>query len=408
MTRRVLHVYKHFRPTFTGEGVFLERLVPVMAELRPDVAHEVLVTTTTPPSEAPSLAGIAATHYLARPEAGASQRDIVRWLARNAKRYDVVHHHTHVDRTFLGALQLKLKGRRIVLSATLDDSLQGLLRGYRPAFRPLVRRLFGLVDQFVAISPRLHDENLQVAPAGKSALVPIGIHIPPERDESAAARERLGLRVDAKVLVCVGGLCRRKDQLFLIEQLPELVRSTPELTLVLVGPDVENHYRSLLQQRVDELGLADHVVFAGHSDEPWDYYRAADVMVFASRQEGFGTVVIEAMAHGLPIVARRLPGVNDTFVGHGVSGYLYDDADEYGSFVAGLVADPVRARAMGRSGRAFVAARYHIEDIATRYLELYGFAPKRRAAAAPLRASVSPAPYTSAEVSAAGLIVRAP
>lgn len=407
MTGRILHVYKHFRPTFTGEGVFLERLAPVMAELRPDVAHEVLVTTTPPPPEAPSLAGIADIHYMASPETGASQRDIVRWLARNAERYDVVHHHTHVDRTFLGALQLKLKGRRIVLSATLDDSLQGLLRGYRPAFRPLVRRLFGLIDQFVAISPRLHEENLQVASAGKSALVPIGIHIPPESDLSAAAREKLGLRIDAKVLICVGGLCRRKDQLFLIEQLPDLVRETPGLVLVLVGPDVESDYRSLLQRRVDELGLAAHVVFAGHADEPWDYYRAADLMVFASREEGFGTVVIEAMAHGLPIVARRLPGVNDTFVDHGVSGYLYDDADEYRRFVAELIADPVRSRTMGRSGRAFVAVRYRIEDIAARYLELYGFAPNRHAAVAPLRASVSPAPYTDAEVSAAGLKVRA-
>ena len=43
---RVLHVYRYFRPKFTGEGIFLERLAPFFAKLRPDIVHEVLVTVT--------------------------------------------------------------------------------------------------------------------------------------------------------------------------------------------------------------------------------------------------------------------------------------------------------------------------------------------------------------------------
>ena len=43
---RVLHVFKYFRPQFTGEGIFVERLAHAFAHLRPDVAHDVAVTAT--------------------------------------------------------------------------------------------------------------------------------------------------------------------------------------------------------------------------------------------------------------------------------------------------------------------------------------------------------------------------
>lgn len=374
MTVRVLHVYKYFRPRFTGEGVFLERLAPVFANLRPDVIHEVLVTGTPSPGATPQLPGLAAVHYLAPSEAGASQRQIVGWLGRNGGRYAVVHHHTHVDRTFLGALRLKLHGCRIALSATLDDSLLGLLRTYKPALRPLVRRLFGLIDQFIAISPRLFDETNRVARLQKSALVPIGIPVPEfDPQARAAARERLGIAADATVLVSVGGICARKDQLFLVERLPELVKRNPSLLLLLVGPVLETDHHAAIQRFIADHGLEAHVRFAGHVESPWEHYRAADLMVFASHEEGFGTVMIEAMAHGLPIVARWLPGVNDTFIEHGRSGYLFRQADEYQFQVSRLTADAGLARAMGAAGRAFVAANYRIEDIAARYLDLYGF-----------------------------------
>lgn len=374
-TARVLHVYKYFRPQFTGEGIFLERLAPVFARQRPDVAHEVLVTTTLKSGDAPPPAGLAAVHYLARSEAGASQREIIDWLGRNGRRYAVVHHHTHVDRTFLGNIRLKLMGRRLVLSATLDDSIPGLLQTYRAAFRPLVRRLFGVIDQFVAISPKLHEENNRFVGPGRSALVPIGIPLPDNGpDVRRACRETLAIPADATMLVSVGGVCERKDQAFLVQQLPELVKQDPNLLLVLVGPVLERDYHAEMERFIAGNGLERHVRFAGYSEAPWDYYAAADIMVFASREEGFGTVMIEAMANSLPIVARHLPGVNDAFIDHGVNGYLFTSAEAFQTHVGDLLRDAGLRRALGVEGRAFVAAHYDIERVAARYLELYGFA----------------------------------
>lgn len=371
---RVLHVFKYFRPQFTGEGIFVERLAPHFARLRPDLAHDVAVTATPAPADPVIPAHLSAVHYLSGPQGPAGQREIAAWLARQAGRYTAVHYHTHVDRTFAGSLMLKLKGCRLILSATLDDSIEGLLHTYRPRLRPLIRRLFRAIDQFVAISPKLFSENNRYVPAQKSSLIPIGIAIPGlDATAAAAAREKLSIDPDAKMLVSVGGICARKDQMFLVRQIGALAKSHPDLLLVLVGPDVEPDYAAAVRTYVTDHGLERHVRFAGYSEAPWDFYRAADMMVFASHEEGFGTVVIEAMAHGLAVVARHLPGVNDVFIEHGRSGYLFTRDDAFQNHVGQLLQDGELRRRIGASGREFVAAHYDIAGIAARYLALYGF-----------------------------------
>ena len=369
---RVLHVFKYFRPQFTGEGIFTERLAHAFAHLRPDVAHDVAVTTTRAPAGTVPPDHLSAVHYLSGPDGAASQKEIAAWLSRNASRYAAVHYHTHVDRTFAGSLLLKLKGCRLILSATLDDSIEGLLLTYRGRLRPLIRQLFRLIDRFVAISPKLYAENNRYIPERKSSLIPIGIVIPDLYASGARdSREKLAIAPQAKMLVSVGGICARKDQMFLVRQIHALAKEHPDLLLVLVGPDVEPEYAAAVRAYVAER-------FAGYSEAPWDFYRAADIMVFASHEEGFGTVVIEAMAYGLPVVARHLPGVNDTFVEQGRSGFLFTRDEEFRTHLDHLLRADAARREMGAHGRAFVAAHYNIVDIAARYLALYGFPAEAR------------------------------
>ena len=376
---RVLHVFKYFRPQFTGEGIFVERLAHAFAHLRPDVAHDVAVTATRAPAGTAPPEHLSEVHYLSGPDGVASQREIAAWLSRHASRYAAVHYHTHVDRTFAGSLMLKLKGCRLILSATLDDSIEGLLLTYRRKLRPLIRQLFRLVDRFVAISPKLYAENNRYVPPRKSSLIPIGIAIPDLHAFGARqAREKLAIDPHAKVLVSVGGICARKDQMFLVRQIGALAKDRPDLLLILVGPDVEPEYARAVRAYVADHGLESQVRFAGYCEAPWDFYRAADIMVFASHEEGFGTVVIEAMAYGLPVVARHLPGVNDTFVEQGRSGFLFTRDDEFKTHVDHLLRHDEERLQMGAHGRGFVVDHYNIVDIAGRYLALYGFPAEAR------------------------------
>jgi glycosyltransferase involved in cell wall biosynthesis len=132
-------------------------------------------------------------------------------------------------------------------------------------------------------------------------------------------------------------------------------------------------YKARIDDCIARLGLARNVRFYGYAEAPWDFYTAADIMVFASKMEGFGTVVIEAMAYGLPVVAWRLPGVNEMFIEHGRSGYLFNNPDLFRLQVSALAASPALRSRIGAAARSFVASRYDITVIAARYLALYGF-----------------------------------
>jgi glycosyltransferase involved in cell wall biosynthesis len=388
---RVLHVLKYYRPAFTGEGVFLERSSAVMQEIAPDVAHDLLVTHTPAPAEAGDGAAcstLSRVHYLLRRDSGAVLRHLALawWMLRNVRRYDTVHVRTHADWYFVSYLIARIAGARLVLSATLDDSLPVLVRQYRPGLRALAARGFRLFDAHVAISPRLAQETRSaLADPADCHLIPCGITVPPlPQGTRARMRAELGVGDADTVLLFVGGLCARKDPLFLVEAMPRLLAQHPRMRLVLVGPPLESDHVALLQERIARLGLGQAVSMVGEQLDPHPWFAAADILVFASRLEGFGTVVPEAMAHGLPVVVRHLPGVNDTFVREGETGHLFDDEDGYVAAVAALAGAPARRRALGAAGRTLATTQFGMRGVAARMLGVYGLGASVRAELAQL------------------------
>ncbi|OYW09292.1 MAG: hypothetical protein B7Z53_03210, partial [Rhodospirillales bacterium 12-71-4] len=374
----MLHVLKYYRPAFTGEGVFLERSSAVMQELAPDVGHDLLVTHTPRPAQDPAACStLARVIYLADRPLGALALHLrmAAWFAASLHRYDTVHVRTHADWYFTTYLLTRLARRRLVLSATLDDSLPVLVGQYRPSLRPLARRGFRLFDAFIGISPKLDAETRTMADPARCHLIPCGVSIPtPVPDGRATLRRALGLAAGdpALVLLFVGGLGARKDPLFLVRALPRILARHPDTRLVLVGPVLEAGHLAAIQAAVAEFGLERHVILAGEQRDPHPYFQAADMLVFASHLEGFGTVVPEAMAHGLPVVVRRLPGVNDSFVREDETGHLFDDADGYVAAVLRLAGDAAARARLGAEGRKLARARFGMRGVAQRYLAVYG------------------------------------
>lgn len=373
---RVLHLLMFGPPDFSGEAVFLARSSARMRQLAPGVEHHLLVTRTPRPAEMPTQRGGLSRIIYPRRAADSPIFAYLRylgWMVWNLRRYDAVHFRTHLDWYGLSYLLARLYGRRILHSATLDDTIARILARYHPLLRPYAARMLRLFHGYVAISPKLLAETVDMVPEGRAHLLPCGIEAPPQPPEARARiRALLGAAEGEPLLVTVGGLCARKDQGFLIAALPALLPRHPGLRLVLVGPAVEPSYAAGLCEQAATLGLADRVIFAGAQDDPHPWYAAADVMVFASREEGFGTVVPEAMAHGLPVVARRLPGVNDWFLRDDQTGLLFEDAPGFVTALERVLGDPALRARLGAAAQAEARARFDMERIARRYLELYG------------------------------------
>nr|WP_294517246.1 glycosyltransferase family 4 protein [uncultured Rhodopila sp.] len=366
---KVLHVFRYFRPDFTGEGIYLEKLARHLTGNA--IRSDVVVESTRAPLIVQIPDGVCRIRFFGN-ERGRPLRIRLRmmlWFAIHAYRYDVVHFHAFVDRLLSLHLIARLSGCRVVQSCTLDDGLASVLLGYRPLYRPLLRRLCRLIDVAVAISPRLLAENLTVLPAARNRLIPQGVDLPVaaiQRD-----RARWGFRQDDIVIVFVGGMCCRKDVMFLIENHAAICADGDRVKLLLVGPQLEPDYVERLRLAIARSPCAADIVLEGYMDDPSSAYAVADLCVFASRQEGFGNVLIEAMASALPVVSRLLPGVTDRIIDDGETGLLFETATDYQNAVRALIADPGRRHALGRAAAEAVRQRFDLSTIARRYSELY-------------------------------------
>jgi glycosyltransferase involved in cell wall biosynthesis len=105
------------------------------------------------------------------------------------------------------------------------------------------------------------------------------------------------------ILLGVGRLTYQKDFAMLIKAFSKICKNT-DARLIILG---EGEERKNLQKLVNKLGLQDHVDMPGFVDNPYAYMSKAEVFVLSSRYEGFGNVLVEAMACGTPVVSTNCP-----------------------------------------------------------------------------------------------------
>jgi glycosyltransferase involved in cell wall biosynthesis len=178
-------------------------------------------------------------------------------------------------------------------------------------------------------------------------LRPRGRVIPNPVDLPAGWRERRG----SNVLAAVGRLVPQKGFDLLLPAFAEIAPRFPDWTLVIWG---EGEKRAQLEQQRDSLGLRDRVRLPGVSDRPGAWVETADAFVLSSRYEGWGIVLLEAMAAGLPVVSFDCEWGPREMVADGIDGLLVprEDVTALARALAAVVGDPgLRAR-LGEAARA--------------------------------------------------------
>jgi phosphatidylinositol alpha-1,6-mannosyltransferase len=233
-----------------------------------------------------------------------------------------------------------------------------------PGGRQALRRIGADADVLTTIS-RYTRSRVAAAFGPRAALevVPSGIDAERFRPDPAARAElRRRYRVgDAPLVVCVSRLVARKGQDTLIRALPLVRERVPGAQVLLVG---DGPGGDRLRRLAREVEVDEHVVFAGAvpAAEVAAHHAVGDVFALPCRTrgggldvEGLGIVLLEAAAAGLPVVAGDSGGAPET-VQEGRTGHVVDGRDvaAVASAVAGLLADPERARAMGAAGRAWM------------------------------------------------------
>jgi teichuronic acid biosynthesis glycosyltransferase TuaC len=178
--------------------------------------------------------------------------------------------------------------------------------------RPLLRNCLNNADQIITVSQKLKDTILDLGmPSEKIHVIPNGVdcdtfHPIPQ----TAARKKLGLPLDKKIVLSVGNLVELKGFDILIRSIRKLrdVDGYHDLTLIIVG---EGTQREHLERMIDALELTDVVSLKGNlpHKELYQWYNAANLFCLASSREGWPNVILESLACGTPVVATHVGGI---------------------------------------------------------------------------------------------------
>lgn len=211
-------------------------------------------------------------------------------------------------------------------------------------------------------------------------LLPNGVDINEFRPCSSPqakrkSREALGLAGDSFVAIYVGLLNKRKGIPLLLQAWKRVLQSVPMAHLLLVGPCKEQSYLSGISSKLEELGLRHSASWLGERTDVDQLLQASDVFVFPSEREGLPNALMEAMATGLPCVARPIGGVVD-LIENGANGILCSGErteleHEIAAAISKIAQDPQIARRLGEAARRSIVDRFSLDTVAEKYRELY-------------------------------------
>ena len=176
------------------------------------------------------------------------------------------------------------------------------------------------------------------------------------------------------VLVVLAQLIPWKRQEVAIEMLAVMRQRGLNVALILVGDEVPSSrgYRARLEEKVRQLGVDGHCVFAGFRRDVRAILKTADLLIHTATPEPFGRALIEAMASGLPLVAAAGGGVEEV-VEDGVTGRIVrgDEPSRWADVVSELLRNAPLREEMGLAGRRRAEAHFSMTTHAERVQQLY-------------------------------------
>ena len=136
--------------------------------------------------------------------------------------------------------------------------------------------------------------------------------------DRARARSAFGLAETDFVVGLVGRVCHQKGIDTFVQAALRCLEQAPQMQFVSVGYAEDAALHARMTDRIQSAGLSQRIRFLGHRDDMADVYAALDLLAAPSRWEGFGLMLAEAMAAGVPVVASKVGGMPDVLGPAGV------------------------------------------------------------------------------------------
>lgn len=359
----ILHIYKDYFPVIGG----IENHIKMLAEAQAAREHDVtvLVTSLNRHAHVEPIKGVRVVH--ASRIAEVSSAPISADMFRRVARIETDITHLHAPYPFGEMAHALLGHARATVLTYHSDIVRQRVMG--TLYTPLLNRVLARVDTIIATSPN-YVESSPMLRRWRDKCVVVPLASPSPRSLSSSSHSAFAPNGRGQELLFVGKLRYYKGVNYLLEAMTRLPDA--HLTIVGTGP-----MERVWKDRAEALGVNARVLWAGDaSDEELGlFYSACDVFVLpcSERSEAFGTVQLEAMAAGKPVVScdvnTGVAWVNQ----NELTGIVVPpkDAGALADAIGRLLQDTgLRAR-MGAAGRRRVEKEFTVEKMVNDVMAVY-------------------------------------
>ena len=254
---------------------------------------------------------------------------------------------------YLSVLACIFIKRRIPLllreATNLTLSLEA--KKFTMAKKILVRYLYPKANTIITVSKGIKDDLVTNYRIQEHKILAIYNSVDIERVKKFVIEEvnHPWFKEDTPVVISCGRLVSLKNYPLLLRAV-HLVLKKCSLRVLILG---EGKERPKLEYYAKKLGVSDNVCFLGFQNNPFKYMARADIFVLSSLWEGFGNVIIEAMACGIPVISTRCPSGPEEIIIDGVNGLLVKvgDAEEMAQAILKLLKDKILREKLVEAGR---------------------------------------------------------
>ncbi len=278
------------------------------------------------------------------------------------KKYDIVHCHFGPNGNEMVFLKDIFPEIKFIVTFHGYDIRLGLEKGGK-----IYKKLFQKADRVISIC----DYNTQIlkklgCPSKKIVYHPNGIDLEKFKPNGKAKNENYF------VITTVARLVEEKNILFALEVIKALKEEGRfKFKYYLIG---DGYMRKEIEQKIHKLGLENAVVLHGalSHEEVIEKLKETDIFFLPSKAEAFPTVILEAQAMAIPIIATNIGSVKETFRDK-ISGYLLSchSIEDAKNRIICLMEGPTFIISMGKAGRKFVEENFDIRKLNKRLVEIY-------------------------------------
>lgn len=292
----------------------------------------------------------------------------IRRLIR-AQSYDIVHVHNQMSWLYGGSGAI-LARRPLVYTehSSLEKFTPRQQRKLKAVLSLIGKKTIQVTTVAKHLIPSL-EEDLGI-PANRITNIYNGIDPAPYEIEIDRAQklEELGLPADSKIVGIVASLTAAKDHVTLLRAFSVVLQQVPKAQLLIAG---QGPLKDQVVAETAALGIGDHVHILGVRRDIPELLQVFDVFTLSSLVEGLPISLLEAMASRRPIVATRIPGVDELV--DEKSGILvpHSNPEELGKALATVLSDEALAHSLGNGGRQRILDEFSFGGMIRAYISCY-------------------------------------